>query len=393
MRLLDTYALYCGAKIDKPFIYESYFPTPFDKYVTFQAETPYDSRNYSYWQDVIDMIVPVLSKNGIPILQLGLAKEMGYQRVVNLLGQTNLHQLAYLTRRSSLHFGPDSFGVHLASHFDIPLVSLYSISMPEVAGPHFGSPDKHALFKGYERVGNKKPSYSPQERPKSIDTIRPEEIANAIFRLLNFEFKVPFETVFTGSRYSSRIVREMIPNSPLVLAQPEQPIEIRCDLHFDVQILTQQLNYWQKAVLITDKPIDINLLRHFKPRIAFVVYYITENDAPSFVRDVAQLGIPLVLVSRLSPDVIQQKKLQYYEYGVINVVNPTDETTIQNLRKDLDVLYYRSCKIIASNGKIFKSHADEEAGKVSDNEFEYHRVIDSPKFWQDLDFFTIVKKI
>ena len=394
MRLLDTYALYCGAKIDKPFIYESYFPLPYNKYVTFQAETPYDSRNYAYWQDVIDMVAPTLSREGYQILQLGLAKEHPYQRIVPLLGQTNLSQLAYLIKGTSLHFGPDSFGVHLSSHYDKPIVSLYSISMPEVAGPHFGDKNKHVLFKAYERIGNKKPSYSPQESPKSINTIKPEEIANAIFKLLGINETIPFETVFMGKRYSHNLIRELIPNHPAFMPMPEQPIELRYDLSHDEKMLAHHLQYWQKAVVITDIPINLDLLRAFKGHLGLITYFVTLNDDARFAQSVVQLGIPLAIVSELPSEEVQKRKIRYYEFGVINEVAKPSVDSVKTLKDNgLENLYYRSCKIIASNGKIYGSHADVIADLPLQADFEYHRVIDSPKFWQDLDFCTVIKKL
>lgn len=393
MRLLDTYALQCGAKIDKPHIYESYFPVPYKKYITFQAETPYDSRNFSYWQDVIDMIVPILSKNEIFVLQTGLPKETGYQRLIDIRGQTTYNQLAYLLRGASLHFGPDSFGVHLAAHYNIPIVSLYSISMPEVAGPHFGDKSKHTLFKGYARVGNGKPSYSPKENPKSINTIKPEEIANAIFKHLNIDYVIPFETVKMGSRYSNQIIRELVPNSQHLMPQPEQPIELRTDIFYDEQLLAFHLNYWQKAVIVTDKPLPIALLKHFKSHISLVSYIVTENDDEKFATEVVQAGIPLVLVSNLSEELIQQKKIKYYEFGVINKISEPNQENINLLKQDIPNLYYRSCKLIVSNGQIFPSHAARELNSPLSSDFEYQKVIDSPSFWKDMDFYTFVKKI
>ena len=59
MHLLETYSLNCGAKIDRPFIYESYFPNPIENYILIQTETQFDSRNYSFWQDVIDIVFPI----------------------------------------------------------------------------------------------------------------------------------------------------------------------------------------------------------------------------------------------------------------------------------------------------------------------------------------------
>ena len=71
MRLLDTYATNTGSKIDKPFIYSKFFPLPIGKYITFQAQTPYDSRNYSYWQEVINLLHPFLNKNDLKRFEKG----------------------------------------------------------------------------------------------------------------------------------------------------------------------------------------------------------------------------------------------------------------------------------------------------------------------------------
>lgn len=395
MRLLDVYALSCGAKIDKPFIYETYFPLPVIRYITFQAQSQkdIDAKNYGYWQDVIDMLNPTLSKNNIKILQVGQPHETPLQNIFDVRGQTNVHQLAYIIKNAMLHLGPDSFGVHLAASYDIPLVGLYSSTMPEIAGPHFGDPKKQVLFKAYERVNNKKPAYSLQEDPKSINTIKPEEIANAVFKLLDIDFRIPLETVFTGKRYSSNIIRELIPNAGGIMGNPEAPIEIRADLFSDDNILGHHLTYLKQAVLVTNKPINMKLLKHFKPHIPIMVYRITENDNPEFVKEAVHAGFNTLLLSELSGEELAKKKINYYEFGQINEVGAIDSVTVEKLRPDLDKLYFRSCKFIASQGKMFPSYASEKLGKDIQNQADYHKVIDTSEFWKDLDFYTIVKKL
>lgn len=388
MRLLDTYALYCGAKIDKCHLYETYFPLPFEKYITFQAETPYDSRNYNMWQDVIDMIAPILSRYQITIIQTGTLKETGYQRLVDVRGQTSMHQLAYLIKNSSLHFGPDSFGVHLSSHYDIPIVSIYSISMPEVAGPHFGSSSKHTLFKAYERVGNKKPSYSPKESPKSINTIMPEEIANAILGHLNISERINLSTIHVGNNYSHNTIREILPDCTTLMPFPEAPIDIRADIHYDENLLAFHLNYWQKAVVTTNKPIPSQLLKNFKSHIISITYEITDNDDADFAKHVVTLGIPLVLISYLPDAELLKKKIKYYEFGVINKIQEPDADVVNLLRSKIDKLYYRSNKLIASNGKLYASHADREFDSPQGSNIEYRKAIDSLSLWKDLSFCT-----
>lgn len=391
MHLLDRYALSTGSSIEKPYIYETYFPTPFEKYITFQAQSKFSSKDYSYFQDVLDFIFPVLEKYGIKIVQIGTQAEKAYKKVIDLRGQTSFNQLAYIMRRSTLHFGPDSLGVHLASTYDIPIVALYSIIQTTVAGPYFGSKDKHILFESFKDVGTGKPSYSPQENPKSINRIKPEEVANAIFKLLNIDLQVPFKTVHTGGKYSSSYVRQLILNSVGAINNPQDPVEIRMDLFFNEQALAQHLAYLQHAIIITDKRIDLNLLNHFKGVIKMIGYKITNNDEPKFIEDIINLGLPMVLISELSDEEINNKKLNYYEFGNINPMDRFDEKLVNEIKKDKD-LYYRSSLLIANEKNIYNSHASIKEQNPISVDGEYKPVIDTPEFWRDLDFYTVVKK-
>ena len=67
MHLIETYALNCGLKIDKPSIYEKYCPIPFDDYISFQPCSKYDSKSYDLWQEVINQLVPILQEKKIII--------------------------------------------------------------------------------------------------------------------------------------------------------------------------------------------------------------------------------------------------------------------------------------------------------------------------------------
>ncbi len=390
--LIETYALSCGAKIEKPYLYQSYFPVPIEKYITFQAQSKFDSKNYSYWQDVIDIVAPVLQEQGISIVQVGQGNENYYKQVIDLRGKTNIHQLGYVIEKATLHVGPDSFGVHLAAMYDVPIVGLYSIIQSSVAGPYFGNKSRQILFDTYTKGKTGKPSYAAQESPKTINLVKPEEIADAIFKLLNINTQSSFETVFIGERYSNVVIRELIPNCSTPLNNPELPIEIRMDLVHDEESLKFHLSYLQKAVVVLNKPMDINILNAFKPHIALIAYKVTENDNPEFVRLLIKNGHNLILLSSLPNDILNKKKINYYEHGRINPMpSPTSET-ITKLMATGDKLYYRSCKMVASNNKIYSSHATEKANIQLLKDSEYQEVIDSPEFWEDLNFCILAKK-
>ncbi len=393
MHLIERYSLSTGSKISKPFINEVYFPIPFEKYITFQAQSKFPSKDYDYWQDCLDFIYPILEKLGIYIIQLGSPNEKSYKRIVDLRGQTSINQLAYVMKNALLHLGPDSLGVHLASMYDIPIVGLYSITQSTIAGPYFGSKDKQILFEAYKNNPNGKPSYSAQENPKCINTIKPEEIANAVFKLLNIDVKLPLETVYIGSKYCKDFVRELIPNSFNIINNPNDQIEIRCDLFFDEKILTHHLSYLKKAIIITNKRLPINVIRHFKQNIAVIVYKIEENDDPSFINEIASYGLPVVLLSSLTGETLTNKKLNYYEFGNINPIIQSKPEIIQQLRKDVDKLYFKSCKLIANEDKIYGSHASIKQNSPLLKDSEYQPVIDTAEFWEDLEFFHIIKTI
>lgn len=381
MRLLDTYATNTGSKIDKPFIYTKFFPLPLSKFITFQAQTPYDSRNYSYWQEVINFIHPYLNKNDIHIIQVGTKDEKIYNGVINLLGQTNINQLGYIVEKGILHFGPDSLCVHLASYFDKPIVSLYSISNPNVAGPHFGDKNKQILFKGYERVGNKKPSYSQIENPKSIDTIKPEEIANAILNLLHIDHEKLPESIYFGPDFNIKSF-EIIPdeNFDINSIPIENPI-VRMDYYFNEETFEKIVSL-KKSIVFTNKPIKKDLIQKYKKNIIQLIYIIDENNDINFVKLLKNNSINYVLLSFLEEEILNKYKIDYMDYNLI--VNRKYKTKQDTNITNIDNLYYKSSRTLHSSQGQFISKYDwlNKTG---------NKVVDDSEFWKESDNFYIFK--
>jgi hypothetical protein len=290
-----------------------------------------------------------------------------------------------------LHLGPDSLGSHLASAYDVPLVALYSVSQSSVSGPRFGSPEKQVCFDAYLRTRNGKPSYSSQESPKSIDLIKPEEIVNAATKLLKLPEKAMFETVYVGEKYNGKIIREFIPTVPLQVANPEVPVEIRMDIHFNENVLAQQLTLC-KAIIITNKRINKAILGQYRQQITALVYVVTNEDEPTFIDDIKDLGIPIVLMTHLTPEEIQPKKLAYYQNGKINPYDKAPQEKIDAIKADIDNLYFRSNKLVTDGGKVFMTNVCRITNQEITSDFNYYKVVDIPEFWHDLPFMTVVKR-
>ena len=381
MRLLDTYATNTGSKIDKPFIYTKFFPLPLGKYITLQAQTPYDSRNYSYWQEVVEILLPYLSKEKIHLVQVGTQDERPLNGSINLLGQTNINQLAYVIENSTLHFGADSFCVHLASYFDKPIVSIYSISNPNVAGPHFGNKNKHILLKGYERVGNKKPSYSQVESPKSIDAIKPEEIAKSILQLLNIKYNDVPETIFFGTDFNVKSF-EIIPDE--ILDPNSIPVEnpiVRMDYYFNEKALEEIIST-KKSIVFTNKPIKKDIIEKYKHNINQLIYIVEEDNDVNFVKLLKNNSVNYVLLSFLPEEILNNFKLHYMDYNLI--VNRKHKTKEDTKIEDVNNLYYKSCRTLFSSKGKFMSKYDWINGNNN-------KVVDDPDFWKEADNFYIFK--
>ena len=87
MHLVETYALSCGAKIDKPLIYEKYFPLPQVKYITFQPFSGAPSKNYDFWQQVIDILFPILQNKDISLNDY-ITKINNYEEFIDFISST-----------------------------------------------------------------------------------------------------------------------------------------------------------------------------------------------------------------------------------------------------------------------------------------------------------------
>jgi len=388
MHQLESYALSCGVKIDKPYMYEHYFPIPTDsEYITIQREAKFPSRQYQSWQQVIDLIHPILERNNLKILQIGSKEDKPLKKVINLSGTTTLKQANYIIKNASLHLGIDSFAIHMASALDKKIVGLYSNMLPENSGPYWSDPEKCKII--VSPRGTKRPSYSFDESPRTINNIKPEEVAKAVCDLLDLNFKKPYETIHIGERYHEEPFLVFSPKSVHFVEGNDKPLEYRMDYHFNEENLIKQLQI-SKCGIVTDKPINLKILERYRPNIAHLIYQIEEHDNPKFISHARKLGINVMLVSRLSDEKISDKKINYYDVAKINHIEEPEEELVAKLEK-LDNLFYKSNKVIMSERQTFSSFPKYQKGTPSMGNFE--AVECSEGFFDDLDHFHIVKML
>jgi hypothetical protein len=346
MHLIERYATSCGVKIGKPYIYETFFPIPVEKYISFQPFSKYQSKNYDYWDEVIAMISPYLNEQNIKIIQIGAKDDKHINGTINLSGQTKISQAAYIVNNSILHLGADSFAAHIASGFNKKIVCIYSNNNINNVKPYWSKSQDVVLLKPNT---DKKPQYSANEFPKSINNIKPEEIAKGVLDLLNITYKKTPKTIYIGDDYKSKTF-EIIPDKPINISSINiETFIIRMDYHFDEQVLEYYLQN-RKCIIITNKPINENLLKQYKNNIVQFVYLVENDNDSKFIKILKNNTINTVYMSYLNEDELNQFKLDYMDYGlIIRRDYPKDHINFA------DNIYFKSSRIILSSEGQFNT--------------------------------------
>jgi hypothetical protein len=346
MHLIERYATACGVKIDKPYIYDTFFPVNVEKYISFQPFSKYQSKNYDYWDEVVSIISPYLQQNNITLVHIGAKDDKAVNNTLNLCGQTNISQAAYIIKNSIMHVGADSFAAHIASGYGKKIVALYSNNNINNVKPYWTKPEDMVLLS--PKV-NKKPQYSVNEFPKSINNIKPETIAEGILQLLNIPYNNLPKTVYIGNEYINKTL-EIIPDKPINPAQIGlDALVIRMDYVFNEEVLELFLQQ-KKCIIFTNKPINEELLKKYKQNIPQLIYLVEKDSDTSFVKTLKRNTINAAFISYLSEEELNQFKLDYMDYGlIIKRDHPTDKIEPNNNT------YFKSSRILISSEGQFNT--------------------------------------
>ena len=328
-------------------MWDQFFPLPIDKWITLQPASK-GAKSYDYWNEVIQLVKSELNKLGIEIVQIGGPGEKSVPDCFSTQGQTTINQAAYLVKHGEMHLGVDSFAAHIASMYQKKIVCLYSNNHINNVLPYWTKEEDMILLEP-DRKG-KKPNFALDENPKTINSIRPETIAQAVFDLIGIDKTVDFETLFIGPLYHNRIL-EWVPDACAdVKCFNTDTVVSRMDWVFNEQVLKGQFRF-SNQIIITNKPFDINIAREFRDKIREVIYFIEEDDDPKWCRDILNCGVKVTLISFLPDEKLNSKKLDYID---IAFINQKDIPSVSELKGITD-LEYRSGKVTISKGKLYPS--------------------------------------
>lgn len=393
-KLIEAYSRNTGLEIKKPFLLEKFYPLEFDKYITLQSGSGMGAKNYSYWQEVILQINPVLAANNIRIVLLGATEDQGLNGVVDLRGKTDIHQSNYIIKRSLLHIGNDSCLAHIAGANNIPLISLYGSTSIENHSPYWYNKEK-TIFIESHRFG-RNPSFAAQEQYKTIDLIRPEQVVNSVFKLLGIEEWSKKDTYYIGNSFQNVIV-EYVPNCNFTIKGAENtPVVLRLDFHYEIKGLLQLVQQNIKFNIITNKPIDINLLKQTKNNINNLTIEVCDDITVEYIKQLKNSGIKFVLFTD-EKDKDKVSKLRFKFFG-ISKIEQLQKTTLDDFKNksnlyrnqkefgaELSDLKFNTNKVLFGNGKLYPSKIHFKKD-ISFNLGESAQIIDDELFWEDLEY-------
>jgi hypothetical protein len=387
MHLIETYAASSGLQIDRPQIYEKFFPIPFEKYIVLHSGGGMPSKQYEFYSDVVSMLRPILQKHKIEIVQVGAKSDPYVHQTVDLRGATSIHQTAYVIKHSQLLVGNDSCNLHIASGSDVPIVGLYGSTTPYNHGPYFSSEGKTILLVG-DLKGNK-PSYSEQESDKVINTIKPEEVVRAILKLLKIRNKVKRESVFFGKQYQNYSL-DLVPNC-LLSAEVFHEITptIRMDLEFSENYLAANLRTRPYNIL-TKKNINIDLLKFMKKHVRTLVYQLDDDYDPEFVENIRRAGINYALYTFMEGAELAKAKLDLFDFGIISEGQRKGKEVLEQYPNITKESKYKTNKYFLSKDKIYLNrYRYEKDESVSDFTQNTDTITLDPEFFDYSEHFYV----
>jgi len=379
MNFVENLSLHSGLASSSPSINEFFFPVVAEKYITLHTED-HQSKQWDHLQELINLIRPYLSKHNIKIVELGWNKEP----IANVdVAAKNLdpRNAAYILQRSMVHIGVENFLTQLASFYDVPCLSLYSNTSPEVYAPAWGDKKKYKEWIIEPDRSKFKPSYSGQEHPKSINNICAEEVAYKLLNLLGIEN--PFgsiEVIHTGEAFHATCLEAIPDFSPDPSFYPNSVVNLRLDYHFDESLIPTFASH-RKISIVSDKPVNTALLRQVSPSIQALFFKVNESFDPDYIKQLQGLGRPLSLILSEDSDGPATRN-KFFDIKI--------ESEEKKSKKGLDICdkicdntRYKSSKLIWSKGKQYSS----KAAMLQDiPTHEDQKIIDSPDFWAESQY-------
>lgn len=368
---------------ERPILNEKFFPVTGGKYIVIHNDGKLPSKLYDYFPEVISLLRPILNKFGYKIHQIGGPNDPKLDNIDSQYLGLSWGQNFHVIKNASLFLGIDSINSHAAAAYEIPSVVLFSHTYPcQVLTSWLPDNKRRILTPDY---GGKKPSFSPVEDPKTIRTIKVEDIVNSVFQLLHLDAKLDMQTIRVGKDYHEPVM-EIIPDffaeNP---ALKGGTLHMRMDLFYNDQCLWKWLQEGYRANIITDRPISLDGLKQFRQNINRVT--LTADNPESYdlnyVKSVKNIGLDLLMIGT-NEQTIANVREKFFDYSVESLDHP-ERSLVDKVPKDAK---FFTKKQIHSGGKIFPSIAHYKKNIPFS---KANKILDSEDFWLDIEYYYFYK--
>jgi hypothetical protein len=380
MNLLKSFKTTTGLEPGKAHIYEKIFPLPFNDYIILETQSVDPNKNYCFWSRIIELIRPILSEKNINIIHFIDDKRYHFDDVY-IDGSVLLAQKTYLLNHAKLFCGASKIYSLICSEYGIKQCYLkYDYYLDNVLE------QENIIDSDFKRKNFVNPT------PSTINNIRPEEIAKKIIKML-FNYEPEFDnTISIGRVYATQSI-EIIPDNVFnIKSDGKNEMVIRMDYLFSEENLDKQLDLLAASV-VTNKPINKNILARHKRKIKKLYYKIEKDSDADFVDLLESLGIEFELITSLPEEDLNKEKIKYMDFKKINRLNILDLKFLDGL--DKFKVYFKSNKIVVKSGKTFCSRWHAKATISSENvrnsKSEVPPYIDE-SFKEEADYFYFLTK-
>jgi hypothetical protein len=343
MHIAESFALASGAKLNNQRLYERFTPIGSNQYISFHKI------HYDQYQEVLNLIQPVLKSYDIDILQVG---GTNYPKILSIPKIKDYGSASYILRNSLLHFGEYSILFDLCSSVNTKSLILNSIGYEKIICPFFSNKNEQTVINNYAKDNNL-PLFDSKSSKNLLNEIKPEDIAAKILNSLGLEFHKPYDTLYRGEYYKENFFEiNIYPIKDYIydLSQIPEPI-LRLDYNFDLVFLEKHLKN-KKCRIRTNKEIPISIIEKYSDKISGIDLEIKnrENFA-QFIKSVKKLKVELLLFSFLEEDICNDLKMQYLDVEAINFQK--NKIPIVDFNLNDNNLYFKCDEVILYKDQFY----------------------------------------
>lgn len=377
MHKLESFALSSCSKIDKPYIYKTFYPITKGRFICISQDSIEKSKTYDYYDDVLFHIYPYLQKEGISIVEIGKVENKKLFHTTQLKG-LNFNQYSYILSKCDFYLGNLNLFASICGHFGKNIFCPSNNDYEESSSPYWKT-KKSFIFYPKSKL---KPIFIDSENPKSINKNKPEHIASKILDSLGIDHSLnKIKTIHLGDFYHKESIDILPSDSPMASVKFEHSVNIRMDKDYNLPFLIS-CNTIEKFSITTDTIIPPEYLFSLKDNIERINFFVSDSTTSREIELLESIGKPVQLLYR-DKNSINDIRIKFLDKVII--LYPTFSKRDLNV-KNLNNLKFLSKKNIFYKNKLYNSYLSISLGRNTSD------VKDSVEFWEDLSFYRIYKQ-